>query len=233
MNVPDATATGDRPLNLVVVAAGTSVPSSTRMLADRLTKATRDALARHGQDVTVTVLEVRELAHEIVDATFTRFPGDKLKAALEEVGRADGVIAVTPTYNQSYSGLFKALFDVIEPGTLAGVPMALGATGGTARHSLAIDYALRPMFAYLKADVVPTTVFAASEDFGAVTTAADENSLASRAGRVGTELADYMLRFAGVTAGAVAPTRADGGSGRRSDDDEFADFVPMGDLLGR
>ena len=233
MNVPDATAAGDRPLNLVVVAAGTSVPSSTRMLADQLTAATRDALARHGQDVAVTVLEVRELAHEIVDATFTRFPGEKLKAALEEIGRADGVIAVTPTYNQSYSGLFKALFDVIEPGTIAGVPVALGATGGTARHSLAIDYALRPMFAYLKADVVPTTVFAASEDFGAVTTAADENSLASRAGRVGTELADYMMRFAGVTAGAVAPTRADGGSGRRSDDDEFGDFVPMGDLLGR
>jgi len=233
VNVPDATAAGDRSLNLVVVAAGTSVPSSTRMLADQLTKATRGALARHGQDVAVTVLEVRELAHEIVDATFTRFPGEKLKAALEEIGRADGVIAVTPTYNQSYSGLFKALFDVIEPGTIAGVPVALGATGGTARHSLAIDYALRPMFAYLKADVVPTTVFAASEDFGAVTTAADENSLASRAGRVGTELADYMMRFAGVTAGAVAPTRADGGSGRRSDDDEFGDFVPMGDLLGR
>src|SRR5699024_10554705 len=105
-----------RPLNLVVVAAGTSVPSSTRMLADQLTNATRDALARHGRDVHVTVLEVRDLAHEIVDATFTRFPGDKLKAALTEIGRADGVIAVTPTYNQSYSGLFKALFDVIEPG---------------------------------------------------------------------------------------------------------------------
>lgn len=233
MTTPATDPTGGRPLNLVVVAAGTSVPSSTRMLADQLTKATTGALARHGRDVNVTVLEVRELAHEVVDATFTRFPGDKLKAALEEIGRADGVIAVTPTYNQSYSGLFKALFDVVEPGTLAGVPVALGATGGTARHSLAIDYALRPMFAYLKADVVPTTVFAASEDFGAVTTAADENSLASRAGRVGTELGDYMMRFAGVTAGAVAPTRADEGRGRRNDDDEFSDFVPMGDLLGR
>lgn len=224
---------GGRPLNLVVVSAGTSVPSSTRMLADQLTSATRDALARHGHEVNVTVLEIRELAHEVVDASFTRFPGDKLSAAIDEIGRADGLIAVTPTYNQSYSGLFKSLFDVIEPGTLAGVPVALGATGGTARHSLAIDYALRPMFAYLKADVVPTTVFAASEDFGAVTTAADENSLQTRAGRVGTELSDYMLRFAGVTVGAVAPTRADDKRGRRGDDDEFSDFVPMGDLLGR
>lgn len=221
-----------RPLNLVVVAAGTSVPSSTRMLADQLTAATRDALARHGQAVHVTVLEVRELAHEVVDATFTRFPGEKLRAAIEEIGRADGVIAVTPTYNQSYSGLFKSLFDVIEPGTLAGVPVALGATGGTARHSLAIDYALRPMFAYLKADVVPTTVFAAAEDFGAVSAPGDEGSLRGRAARVGTELGDYMLRFAGVTPGSVAPTRAGDKRGRRGDDDEFGDFVPMADLLG-
>lgn len=224
--------TGVRPLELVVVSAGTSVPSSTRMLADQLDSATREALGRHGQEVNVTVLEVRELAHEVVDATFTRFPGEKLGAAVDAIARADGVIAVTPTYNQSFSGLFKSLFDVIEPGTLAGVPVALGATGGTARHSLAIDYALRPMFAYLKADVVPTTVFAASEDFGSVTTAADENSLRTRTGRVGTELADYMLRFAGVTGGAVAPTRADAGRGRRTDDDEFGDFVPMSQLLG-
>lgn len=223
---------GERPLDLVVVAAGTSVPSSTRMLADQLTSATRDALARHGQRVEVTVLEARELAHEVVDATFTRFPGEKLSAAIDAIGRADGLIAVTPIYNQSFSGLFKSLFDVIEPGTLAGVPVALGATGGTTRHSLAVDYAVRPMFAYLKADVVPTTVFAAAEDFGAVSTAGDENSLRTRAVRVGTELGDYMLRFAGVTAGAVEPTRAEDRRGRR-DDDEFSDFVPMGDLLGR
>ncbi|MDV8002750.1 CE1759 family FMN reductase [Rhodococcus sp. IEGM 1408] len=227
------TAEGSRPLDLVVVTAGTSVPSSTRMLADRITTSTRDALARHGQEVRVTVLEARELAHEVVDATFTRFPGEKLRAAIDQIARADGLIAVTPIYNQSFSGLFKSLFDVIDPGTLAGVPVALGATGGTVRHSLAIDYALRPMFAYLKADVVPTTVFAASEDFGAVSTAGGENSLATRTGRVGTELADYMLRFAGLTGGAVAPTRADEGRGRRGDDDEFSDFVPMTDLLGR
>lgn len=232
-HLTDHTAPDERPLNLVVVAAGTSVPSSTRMLADQLTSATRDALARHGQRVEVTVLEARELAHEVVDATVTRFPGEKLSAAIDAIGRADGLIAVTPIYNQSFSGLFKSLFDVIEPGTLAGVPVALGATGGTARHSLAVDYAVRPMFAYLKADVVPTTVFAAAEDFGAVSTAGDENSLRTRAVRVGTELGDYMLRFAGVTAGAVEPTRADDKRGRRDDDDEFSDFVPMGDLLGR
>ena len=69
-HVTDHDAPGQRPLNLVVVSAGTSVPSSTRMLADQLTSATRDSLARHGHEVDVTVLEVRELAHEVVDAVY-------------------------------------------------------------------------------------------------------------------------------------------------------------------
>lgn len=239
----DQSNNGHRPLRLVVVTAGTSVPSSTRMLADRIVGATGDSLAARGHELDVANVEVREIAHDVVDATLTRFPSDRLKSVLDELSRADGVIAVSPIYNQAPSGLFTSFVGVLEPDSLAGVPVALGATGGTARHSLAIDYGLRPVFSYLKADVVPTTVFAASEDFGATTTSADSDSLGGRTVRAGTELADFMLRFAGITGGAVAPTRAadaemaaDGTApaprGRRSAADEFEDFVPMGDLLG-
>ena len=139
------------------------------------------------------------------------------------------LVIVIAAYNEA-ANIGTVLDEV--PDEIAGVPVALGATGGTARHSLAVDYALRPMFAYLKADIVPTTVFAAAEDFGAVSTDGDEDSLRARTARVATELSDYMLRFAGVTAGAVAPTRAGDKRGRRVDDDEFGDFVPMADLLG-
>ena len=65
---------------------------------------------------------------------------------------ADGLIAATPIFSASYSGLFKMFFDVIERDGLAGKPVLLAATGGTARHSLALDHALRPLFAYLGAD---------------------------------------------------------------------------------
>ena len=44
---------------------------------------------------------------------------------------------------------------------LAGKPVLIGATGGTARHSLALEYALRPLFSYLRTVVVPTAVYAA------------------------------------------------------------------------
>ncbi len=64
---------------------------------------------------------------------------------------ADGVIAVTPVFTASYSGLFKSFFDLIDPTALTGTPVLIGATGGTARHSLVLDHALRPLFAYLRA----------------------------------------------------------------------------------
>ncbi len=79
---------------------------------------------------------------------------------------ADAVIAVTPVFSASYSGLFKSFFDVLDEDALDGKPVLIGATGGTARHSLVLEHALRPLFAYLRATVVPTAVFAATEDFG-------------------------------------------------------------------
>ena len=94
---------------------------------------------------------------------------------------------MTPTFNMSYSGLFKSFFDVIEEGQLASIPTALGATGGSARHSMVMDTAMRPMFAYLKAQVVPTGVFAASEDWGS------DSGLDRRIAREGRELADLMV----------------------------------------
>ena len=165
---------------LAVVSAGLGQPSSTRLLADRLAAATGRALP-DGADV--RPIELRDHAHAIVDATLTGFPSGALRGAVETVTGADGIIAVTPIFNASYSGLFKAFFDVLERDAMEGGPVLLGATGGTARHSLAIDFAMRPLFAYLRANVVPTGVYAASEDWGG------GDALADRITRAGTELA--------------------------------------------
>lgn len=112
------------------------------------------------------MIELRGLAHAITDNLLTGFPSGALAEAVELVRNADALIAVTPIFSASYSGLFKSFFDVLDDGVLDGKPVLLGATAGTARHSLAIEFAMRPLFAYLKAEVVPTSVFAASEDFG-------------------------------------------------------------------
>ncbi|MFL4906212.1 FMN reductase [Streptomyces sp. MMS24-I2-30] len=167
-------------MKLVVVSAGLSVPSSTRLLADRLAAATVPAAAAD-----VQVVELRELAVEIAHHLTNGFPGRTLSAALDAVTRADGLIVVTPVFTASYSGLFKSFFDVLEPDALAGKPVLIAATGGTARHSLVLEHALRPLFAYLKAVVVPTAVYAASEDWGG-------RGLAERIDRAAAELAALM-----------------------------------------
>lgn len=149
-------------MKLVVVSAGLSVPSSTRLLADRL------AAAVDGRTpVDIQVVELRDLAVEIAHNFTNGFPGRSLAAALDAVAEADGLIVVTPVFSASYSGLFKSFFDVLEKDALAGKPVLIAATGGSARHSLVLEHAMRPLFAYLRAVVVPTGVYAASEDWGA------------------------------------------------------------------
>lgn len=173
---------------IAVVSAGLGRPSSTRLLADRIAAATDRALRLHDEQVRVEVIELRDLAHEITDNLLTGFPGRNLAEAARTVTRADAVITVTPVFSASYSGLFKSFFDVLEEGALAGTPVLVAATAGTARHSLVLDFAMRPLFAHLRAVVVPTGVFAASEDFGS--TAA--GPLADRVDRASRELADLV-----------------------------------------
>jgi FMN reductase len=174
---------------IAVVSAGLSQPSSTRLLADQLAAATDRVLRLHDEQVRLEVVELRDLAHAITDNLLTGFPSGPLAEAVTLVRDADAVIAVTPIFSASYSGLFKSFFDVLEEGTLDGKPVVLAATAGTARHSLALEFALRPLFAYLRADVVPTGVFAASEDFG---TTGPSGGLAARVERAGRELADTV-----------------------------------------
>src|SRR4051794_26941215 len=154
--------------SVVVVSAGLSNPSSTRLLADRLAAATTAALGGVGVGVGVgvTCIELRDLAHQLTDHLLTGFPGAELAGAIEQVRAADGLIVVTPVFSASYSGLFKTFFDVLEAGLLDSKPVLVAATAGTARHSLVLEHALRPLFAYLHAVVVPTGVFAATEDLG-------------------------------------------------------------------
>ncbi len=137
------------------------------MLADRLAEATSSRLQDKGIRVRVDTIELRDHARDITNNMLAGFPSPALATVLETVIGADGLIAVSPVFAASYSGLFKSFFDIVDPETLAEMPVLIGATGGTPRHSLALEHALRPLFAYLRADVTPTGVFAASADWGA------------------------------------------------------------------
>ncbi|WP_328625469.1 FMN reductase [Streptomyces sp. NBC_00353] len=179
-------------LKIVAVSAGLSQPSSTRLLADRLAAAARERLAtEQDRSVEIRVIELRDLAVDIANHLVTGFPPHALDEAIDAVAAADGLIAVSPVFTASYSGLFKSFFDLIDHTALTGKPVLIAATGGTARHSLVLEHAMRPLFAYLRATVVPTSVYAASEDWGS---SGDEytEGLPSRIRRAGGELAGMI-----------------------------------------
>jgi len=199
---------------LAVVSAGLATPSSTRLLADRLAEATVAALRERGVEARTEVVELREHARDLADHLVTGFPNAALRPVLDAVAGADGLVAVTPIFSASYSGLFKTFVDVLDRDALDGTPALLGATAGTARHQLALDHAMRPLFAYLHAAVVPTAVFAAAEDWGA---GGASHELGVRVDRAGAELA-----------AAVAARPAAAGPA-----DPFADVPDFTALLSR
>ncbi|MFI6680032.1 FMN reductase [Kribbella sp. NPDC050470] len=168
---------------IAVVTAGLTTPSSSRLLADQLAAAVRDELSGRGIESRVELIEVRDHAHDLTNNLLTGFPTAELGKVLDTVTKADALIAVTPTFSASYSGLFKMFFDVLDDKALAGKPVLLAATGGTERHSLVLDFALRPLFAYLKALPVATGVYAASTDWGSGAT-----KLRTRIAQAATEL---------------------------------------------
>ena len=178
------------PRTVAVVTAGLGQPSSTRLLADRLAASVDRALRLYDEQVEVVTVELRDLAHPLTDHLLTGFSSPALAQALATVAGADAVIAVTPVFNASYSGLFKTFIDVLEAGTLDGTPVLIAATAGSARHSLVLDHALRPLFGYMHAVVVPTGVFAASEDWGDNGAA---GALRRRVDRAASELANLVV----------------------------------------
>ncbi|HEX2361777.1 MAG TPA: CE1759 family FMN reductase [Jiangellaceae bacterium] len=152
---------------LTIISGGLREPSSTRLLADRLDAAVRAELAALDLEVESSFVELRPLGRPIMDTMLTGLVAAALESAFETVADADGVIAVTPAFNASFSGLFKSFFDVVPPESLTDMPVLIGATGGTERHSLVLEHSMRPMFSYLGAIVSPTGVYAATDDFGA------------------------------------------------------------------
>jgi FMN reductase len=173
------------PFGLVVVSAGTSDPSSTRMLADRVVARVAARATERDKQVMVSVIDLREIATEISTALVSQLVGPGLERAIATLARADGIVAATPVYNAGVSGLFTSFADVLDKDLIIAKPTVLAATAGTARHALVVDEQMRALFAYLRALTVPTSVFAAPEDWGDV-------SLSQRIDRAALELLFLM-----------------------------------------
>lgn len=181
-------------IKVVAVSGGVGFPSSTRRLTDALLQAVEQAA---GDNTVLTqTFEVRDLAVDVAHATVAGLPSPELDDALRAIEQADLVVTGSPVFRGSYAGIFKSLWDLVDPVAMRGKPVLLGATGGSMRHQLVIDQVLRPLFSYFGSLIVPTAVYAVTEDVDLGPTRAPE--LARRIEQAGAD----ALRL--VPAGAAS-----------------------------
>jgi FMN reductase len=190
MSTPTSPQPDSRPAKrLVLLSAGTGNPSSTRQLTDRITQKALDLLQEAGTPATASVIELGPLAADTARAAVAGFPGPEVQQAIDRLANADAIVVATPVYKAGISGLLKTFVDILDNDLLVAKPVLLAATGGTPRHALVIDDQLRPLLAFMRAFTLPTSVYAAPEDWGST-------ELGKRIERAATELA--VLVRAGV-----------------------------------
>lgn len=224
---------------IALVNAGMSEDSSTARLGHAVEDALRAAAARRGTAIDVWWIDLRPMARALADTLTTGFATGAVADAHRLLDAADAVVALTPVYQASYSGLFKTFVDVLPDDVLRGTPVLLGATGGSPRHAMVTEVAMRPLFIHLHADPVPTAVYAATEDWGAPALDSDGGEgarLEARVRRAATELLDRVAVRRGPTQAAglpVGPTGVDETREAReagaTDEAREADGAPQAD----
>lgn len=214
---------------LLVIHAGLSSPSTTGLVAEKIATAVKSSMANHGEGLKVDTVEIRTLATDLAAMMTTGIPSVALQSVQEKLSAADALIVATPIFAASYSGLFKMFFDSLDTDALNAMPIVIAATAGTARHQLVLDYAVRPLMSYFRAHVMPTGIFAATEDFGNEQGA----SLQKRIARAAEELLPYLLKgLAGncVDSGAtVAGLARSSGVNVPTEGFNFEDLLPAED----
>jgi FMN reductase len=139
-------------MHVVLLSGSPSARSRTELLLEHV----RQRLQAHR--VEVTLLRVRDFpAADLLYADFASPAVQQLQAA---VASADGLVVATPVYKASFTGALKVLLDLLPERALAHKVVLPLASGGSPAHLLAVDYALKPVLAALKAQEMLPGVFA-------------------------------------------------------------------------
>lgn len=150
-------------MKITALTASLSESSTSNRLAQRILDAAAESAS---EPVEAEVINLRGFAHELVDSMLTGVPSAELDQAYARLQASDAVVLAAPVYNAAPIGLLTMFLQLFPDAGLRGIPVLLASTGGTARHSLAMDQHIRPVIAYLKGLALPTTVFAATDDWG-------------------------------------------------------------------
>lgn len=179
--------------SIVAITGSLSQPSRTRRLVEDVAGRIQ---ARSGGSV--TLIDVAEIGPDLGQAFSRAAASPALEATLRAIESADLIVAGSPVYKGSYTGFFKHLIDLVDYRALAGVPVALLATGGSDRHALSVEHQLRPLFGSFDAHTLPTAVFVVDRDIadGRVV----NEGVARRIDTLVAEAAGALARLAAIAA---------------------------------
>lgn len=169
---------------LVGISGNTQRPSRTLALTGSLVA---EIALRHSVDS--EIYDLTDLGSELGGTLDRRLAPARLAGILDAIEAADALVVASPVYKGAYTGLFKHLFDLVDPKALAGKPVIVGATGG--RHSLVLDHSLRPLFNFFGAVVAPTAVYATEKDF--IDGRPSHSALLARIGQAAEEAARLLV----------------------------------------
>lgn len=161
---PATQPSGGRALRVVVVNGSPSVQSKTVGLVDVVLDTLRTMLP-----IEVSRIDVYRLGPGFTQATEREEATPDIEATIRRAEGADLLVAAAPVFRGSYPGMFKHFFDLVDQYALANKPVLLAATGGTDRHALVLEHALRPLFAFFQALTVPVAFYASAGDFDGTT----------------------------------------------------------------
>lgn len=161
---PAEAPSGGRALRVVVVNGSPSEQSKTVGLVDVVLDTLRTMLP-----IEASRIDVYRLGPGFTQATERDEVTPDIEAAIRLAEEADLLLAAAPVFRGSYPGMFKHFFDLVDQYALANKPVLLAATGGTDRHALVLEHALRPLFAFFQALTVPVAFYASAGDFDGTT----------------------------------------------------------------
>lgn len=226
----------EKMMKIVAVATSLSEDSTTLKLTNKILAAATAVGESVGIGIETEIINVRHLASALTDMTVTGLRSEALEAAFDTIAEADAILTVAPVYKVAPVGLHTLFWQLIDEKALASKPVLIASTGGTPRHSLAGEAVLRPILAYLKGILVPTTVFAATDDWGSIEGGRELNTRIRQAGEELVSLSSSVTgRSSGDLAEAAGPqtlgSQAEGPWSMTSDEFDPANLIPFAQLL--
>ncbi|RIW29219.1 NAD(P)H-dependent oxidoreductase [Bacillus salacetis] len=145
----------------VVGLSGSKVGSKTRTAMNYTVK----SLKEQYPDTEVELLDLADYDIQFSDGrNYLEYAGDTgyvTKTLME----ADAIIIGTPVFQASIPATLKNIFDLLPQNAFRDKVVSMLVTAGSSKHYLIAEQQIKPILAYMKAQIVQTYVFIEEADF--------------------------------------------------------------------